>query len=274
MYVCIHRPTRTHTGRNTHPCVCVCVCARARAHKDSASIWQRGIRCPKLIKASDNWTSKRETTPDERSRQEARTDTFIQNKGRTDRHSEAQGRKQINGGAGLGLLGVGAGSRKHRGAFIWTMLTWRGKAQELDSQSWQQVRNIRRQWLLIDGMRLSRSWEKCWLADSEISELITTWHLTERETPSLGKRVLGSLRTLHQRFPIRPNPATPRSAYGGEQEDMRVCMCGIDTYTWVDIRTNRMIELSVCVPTPVSIQVRVQTHTHTHSMRQVLETLL
>ena len=68
------------------------------------------------------------------------------------------------------------------------------------------------------------------LADSEISELIP-WHLTERETPSLGKRVLGSLRTLHQRFPIRPNLATPRSAYGGDQEDMRVCMCGIDTYT-------------------------------------------
>lgn len=43
------------------------------------------------------------------------------------------------GWAGLGLLGVGAGSRKHPGAFIWTTITWRGKAQELDSQSRQQV---------------------------------------------------------------------------------------------------------------------------------------
>lgn len=113
------------------------------------------------------------------------------------------------------------------------------------------------------------------LADSEISELIT-WHLTERETPSLGKRVLGSLRTLHQRFPIRPNPATPRRrAYGGDQEDMRVCMCGIDTYTQVDIRTYKQNDrtLCLCAYTCIYSGARVrtrmqtdrQTHTHTHT---------
>jgi len=60
------------------------------------------------------------------------------------------------GRAGLGLLGVGAGSRKHPGAFIWTLilLLRRGKAQELESPSRQQVRHIRGQWLLIDRTRL------------------------------------------------------------------------------------------------------------------------
>ncbi|KAI4574029.1 hypothetical protein MJG53_012205 [Ovis ammon polii x Ovis aries] len=38
-----------------------------------------------------------------------------------------------------------------------------------------------------------------------------------------------------ERLPIRPNPATVRSAHRGDKEEMDVRMCGIDTYTEVDI---------------------------------------
>lgn len=119
-----HRHTRTYPGGNTHPCVCVCVSVclsvrpSVRPSGESTSILQKGLFCPTPIKASDTSTSKRETTPDERSGQEARTDPFLPKTGGTGRHPEAQGRTHIHGRAGLGwaelgLLGVGAGSRKH-----------------------------------------------------------------------------------------------------------------------------------------------------------------
>lgn len=58
----------------------------------------------------------------------------------TDTQKHKVGNKSMAGlRLGWGCWGWGAGSRKHPGAFIWTMITWRGKAQELDSPSRQQV---------------------------------------------------------------------------------------------------------------------------------------
>lgn len=110
-YIYILTDTHVHTRTETHIRVCVClsvclsVCrvrAHARIYGESTSILQKGLFCPTPIKASDTSTSKRETTPDERSGQEARTDPFLPKKGRTDRHPEAQGRTHIHGRAGLG----------------------------------------------------------------------------------------------------------------------------------------------------------------------------
>ena len=109
-----HRHTRTYPGGNTHPCVCVSVCLSVcpsvRPSGESTSILQKGLFCPTPIKASDTSTSKRETTPDERSGQEARTDPFLPKKGGTGRHPEAQGRTHIHGRAGLGWAGLSWGS--------------------------------------------------------------------------------------------------------------------------------------------------------------------
>ena len=142
-HIYTHRHTRTYKDGNTHLCECVCVCvcmwAHARIYGEGASILQKGLFCSKLIKASDNSTSKRETTPDEWRGQEAQTPLFKIKVEQTD-------------------------TQKHPRAFIWTMilLIWRGKAQELESQSQQQVWNIRRQWLLINRTHLFCSWEKWW----------------------------------------------------------------------------------------------------------------
>ena len=94
VYIYTHRHTRTYPDGNTHPCVCLSVClsvgrvrAHARIYGESTSILQKGLCCPTPIKASDTSTSKRETTPDERSGQEARTDPFLPKKGGTDRQT-------------------------------------------------------------------------------------------------------------------------------------------------------------------------------------------
>ena len=114
VHIYTHRHTRTYPGGNTHPCVCVCVCVSVCLSVclwgESTSILQKGLFCPTPIKASDTSTSKRETTPDERSGQEARTDPFLPKKGGTGRHPEAQGRTHIHGRAGLGWAGLSWGS--------------------------------------------------------------------------------------------------------------------------------------------------------------------
>ena len=161
----IHRHTRTYTD-GTRARVCVCV---AHAHRPvytgkAQAYCQRGFSVQKRSRRQTTQPPKGKQPPmSEVGRQPARADTFLPEKGSTDSHPEAQGRKQLSwqgwaglGWAGLGLLGVGAGSRKHPGAFIWTtsLLLRRGKAQELASPSRQQVRHIRKQWLLIDRTRL------------------------------------------------------------------------------------------------------------------------
>ena len=107
--------------------------------------------------------------------------TFIQNKGRTDRHTEAQGRKQINGRARLGW-GCGGGGRlteaprhiyldndnsnsegKVPGAGI-TIVTASSKHQKT---------------VASDRSNVSFLQLRKMVADSERSDLIT-WHLTER----------------------------------------------------------------------------------------------
>ena len=71
MYIYILTDIHVHTRMETHihvsVCVCVCVhvCTHTRIYGEDASTLQKGLFCPKLIKASDNSTSKRETTPNE-----------------------------------------------------------------------------------------------------------------------------------------------------------------------------------------------------------------
>ena len=50
----VDRVENKRTRGKIYVCVCVCVCVRALAHEESASIRQKRIFCPKLIKASDN----------------------------------------------------------------------------------------------------------------------------------------------------------------------------------------------------------------------------
>ena len=243
VHIYTHRHTRTYPDGNTHPrvCVCVSVClsvcrvrAHARIYGESTSILQKGLFCPTPIKASDTSTSKRETTPDERSGQEARTDPFLPKKGRTDRHPEAQGRTHIHGRAGLGWAGLGwAGAAggggglteaPHPGAFPWTMilLIRRGKAREpgiaLTTASSNPQRTVAPDGSNASFLQLRKLW-----ADSERSDLIP-WRLTDRETTSLGKRVLRC--TLPQRFPHSTQPSNSTGCPRREgTKKIRTCVC-------------------------------------------------
>ena len=186
IYIYTHRHTRTYKDGNTHPCECVCVCvcmwAHTRIYGEGVSILQKGLFCPKLIKASDNSTSKRETTPEEWSGQEAQTPLFKIKVEQIDTQKHKVENKSMAGLDWAGAAGVGAGSQKHPGTFIWTMiiLIQRGKAQELESQLWQQVQNIRRQWLLIDQTRLFCIWEKWWRTQRD---QISSPGTSQREKP-------------------------------------------------------------------------------------------
>ena len=242
-YIYILTDTHVHTRTETHIRVCVClsvclsVCrvrAHARIYGESTSILQKGLFCPTPIKASDTSTSKRETTPDERSGQEARTDPFLPKKGRTDRHPEAQGRTHIHGRAGLGWAGLGwAGAAggggglteaPHPGAFPWTMilLIRRGKAREpgiaLTTASSNPQRTVAPDGSNASFLQLRKLW-----ADSERSDLIP-WRLTDRETTSLGKRVLRC--TLPQRFPHSTQPSNSTGCPRREgTKKIRTCVC-------------------------------------------------
>ena len=236
-HIYTHRHTRTYKDGNTHLCECVCVCvcmwAHARIYGEGASILQKGLFCSKLIKASDNSTSKRETSPDEWSGQEAQTPLFKTKVEQTDTQKHKVENKSMAGLDWAGAAGVGGGGRlteapwhiyldndnsnsegKGPGAGI-TIVTASSKYQKTVASDRSNVSFLQLRKMVVD---------------SERSDLIT-WHLTEREIISLGKRVLWSLRTLHQRFLIRPNPPTLRSAHRGDKEEMDLFMCGIDTYT-------------------------------------------
>ena len=192
MYIYILTDIHVHTRMETHihvsVCVCVCVhvCTHTRIYGEDASTLQKGLFCPKLIKASDNSTSKRETTPNEWRGQEAQTPLFKIKVEQTDTQKHKVENKSLAGLDWAGAVGrgwrVGEGSRKHPGTFIWTMiiLIQRGKAQELESQSWQQVQNIKRQWLLIDQMCLFCSWEKWWRTQRD---QISSPGTSQREKP-------------------------------------------------------------------------------------------
>ena len=237
-YIYILTDTHVHTRTETHirVCVCVSVClsvcrvrAHARIYGESTSISQKGLFCPTPIKASDTSTSKRETTPDERSGQEARTDPFLPKKGRTDRHPEAQGRTHIHGRAGLGWAGAAGGGgglteAPHPGAFPWTMilLIRRGKAREpgiaLTTASSNPQRTVAPDGSNASFLQLRKLW-----ADSERSDLIP-WRLTDRETTSLGKRVLRC--TLPQRFPHSTQPSNSTGCPRREgTKKIRTCVC-------------------------------------------------
>ena len=130
------------------------------------------------------------------------------------------------GWAGLGLLGVGAGSRKHPppGAFPWTMilLIRRGKAREpgiaLTTASSNPQRTVAPDGSNASFLQLRKLW-----ADSERSDLIP-WRLTDRETTSLGKRVLRC--TLPQRFPHSTQPSNSTGCPRREgTKKIRTCVC-------------------------------------------------
>ena len=234
VHIYTHRHTCTYPDGNTHPCVCVClclsvchVCAHTRIYGESTSILQKGLFCPTPIKASDTSTSKRETTPYEQSGQEVRTDPFLPKKGRKDRHPEAQGRTHIH--AELGWTGAAGGrgglmEAPHPGVFPWTMilLIWRGKAQEPGIAIMTASSNHQRT-VAPDGSNASfLQLRKLW-AGSERSDLIP-WRLTDRETTSLGKRVLRC--TLPQRFPHSTQPSNSTGCPRREgTKKIRTCVC-------------------------------------------------
>ena len=216
--------------------VCVCVCACVHTHP---YIWGRckhfakgaflsktnqGIRQLNLQKRNNSQWVKGAGGPN----------TFIQNKGRTDRYTEAQGRKQITGRAGLGWAcgeGVKGGGRlteAPRGLYLdndYSNSEGKGPGAGITIVT---ASSKHQKTVAPDRSNVSFLQLRKMVADSERSDLIT-WHLTERETISLGKRFLWSLGTLHQRFPIRPNPPILQSAHGGDKEDVDICMCDIDT---------------------------------------------
>ena len=120
--------------------------------------------------------------------------TFIQNKGRTDRYTEAQGRKQITGRAGLGwgggegVKGGGRLTEAPRGLYLdndYSNSEGKGPGAGITIVT---ASSKHQKTVAPDRSNVSFLQLRKMVADSERSDLIT-WHLTERETISLGKRV-------------------------------------------------------------------------------------
>ena len=261
MYLCTYRYSQTHRDGNTHPCVCVC-----GIYGESASILQKGLFCPKLIEASDNSASKRETTPDERSGQAGgpRADTFLPKKGRTDRHPEAQGRQQISGRAGPGWAGAAGGGGGLREAPRGVHLDIDPSASEgkgpgagiaIATASSTHQRTVAPDRSNAPFLPLRNMW-----ADSERSHLIP-WGLPERETTSLGKRVL--------RFPRNTPPKSPPSTQPshstecprrGRTKKIRTCVCVGSTPPYLGRHPYTQKERALCLCAYACIY----SFTHTH----------
>ena len=110
------------------------------------------------------------------------------------------------------------------GAFPWTMilLIRRGKAREpgiaLTTASSNPQRTVAPDGSNASFLQLRKLW-----ADSERSDLIP-WRLTDRETTSLGKRVLRC--TLPQRFPHSTQPSNSTGCPRREgTKKIRTCVC-------------------------------------------------
>ena len=133
------------------------------------------------------------------------------------------------GWAGLGWAGAAGGGgglteAPHPGAFPWTMilLIRRGKAREpgiaLTTASSNPQRTVAPDGSNASFLQLRKLW-----ADSERSDLIP-WRLTDRETTSLGKRVLRC--TLPQRFPHSTQPSNSTGCPRREgTKKIRTCVC-------------------------------------------------
>ena len=113
MYIYILTDIHVHTQEETHTHACVCVCVLCRhtrpyilgKHKHIAkgaflSKTDRGVRQLNLQKGNNPWWAKWAGGPNKH---------LHSNKGRRDRHIEAQGRKQINSRTGLGWAGAARG---------------------------------------------------------------------------------------------------------------------------------------------------------------------
>ena len=128
------------------------------------------------------------------------------------------------GGAGAPGGGGGLTEAPHPGAFPWTMilLIRRGKAQEpgiaITTASSNHQRTVAPDGSNAFFLQLRKLW-----ADSERSDLIP-WRLTDRETTSLGKRVLRC--TLPQRFPHSTQPSNSTGCPRREgTKKIRMCAC-------------------------------------------------
>ena len=185
MYIYILTDIHVHTRMETHihvsVCVCVHVCTHTRIYGEDASTLQKGLFCPKLIKASDNSTSKRETTPDEWRGQEAQTPLFKIKVEQTDTQKHKVENKSVAGLDWAGAAGEGGGrlTEAPRGIYLdndnsnsegkgpgagITIVTASSKHQKTvapdrSNASFLQLRKM--------------------VVDSETSDLIT-WCLTER----------------------------------------------------------------------------------------------
>ena len=215
-YIYILTDTHVHTQMETHirVCVYVCVClsvmcAHTPVYTGKAQAYcKRGFSVQHQSRHQTPQPPKGKQPPmskvDRRSEQ---TPSFQRKVEKTDTQKH---KVEHTSTAGLGWTGAAGGrgglmEAPHPGVFPWTMilLIWRGKAQEPGIAIMTASSNHQRT-VAPDGSNASfLQLRKLW-AGSERSDLIP-WRLTDRETTSLGKRVLRC--TLPQRFPHSTQPS-------------------------------------------------------------------
>ena len=250
VHIYTHRHTRTYPDGNTHPrvcvCVCVCVCvsvclsvclsvvcAHTPVYTGKAQAYcKRGFSVQHRSRRQTPQPPKGKQPPmSEVGRRPEQTPSFQRKVEQTDtqKHKGEHTSTAGLGWAGLGWAGAAGGGgglteAPHPGAFPWTMilLIRRGKAREpgiaLTTASSNPQRTVAPDGSNASFLQLRKLW-----ADSERSDLIP-WRLTDRETTSLGKRVLRC--TLPQRFPHSTQPSNSTGCPRREgTKKIRTCVC-------------------------------------------------
>ena len=239
VHIYTHRHTRTYPDGNTHPrvCVCVClsvVCAHTPVYTGKAQAYRkRGFSVQHRSRRQTPQPPKGKQPPmSEVGRRPEQTPSFQRKVEQTDtqKHKGEHTSTAGLGWAGLGWAGAAGGggglteAPPPPGAFPWTMilLIRRGKAREpgiaLTTASSNPQRTVAPDGSNASFLQLRKLW-----ADSERSDLIP-WRLTDRETTSLGKRVLRC--TLPQRFPHSTQPSNSTGCPRREgTKKIRTCVC-------------------------------------------------
>ena len=241
-YIYILTDTHVHTRTETHirVCVCVClsvclsvVCAHTPVYTGKAQAYcKRGFSVQHRSRRQTPQPPKGKQPPmSEVGRRPEQTPSFQRKVEQTDtqKHKGEHTSTAGLGWAGLGWAGAAGGGgglteAPHPGAFPWTMilLIRRGKAREpgiaLTTASSNPQRTVAPDGSNASFLQLRKLW-----ADSERSDLIP-WRLTDRETTSLGKRVLRC--TLPQRFPHSTQPSNSTGCPRREgTKKIRTCVC-------------------------------------------------
>ena len=242
-YIYILTDTHVHTRTETHirVCVCVClsvclsvVCAHTPVYTGKAQAYRkRGFSVQHRSRRQTPQPPKGKQPPmSEVGRRPEQTPSFQRKVEQTDtqKHKGEHTSTAGLGWAGLGWAGAAGGggglteAPPPPGAFPWTMilLIRRGKAREpgiaLTTASSNPQRTVAPDGSNASFLQLRKLW-----ADSERSDLIP-WRLTDRETTSLGKRVLRC--TLPQRFPHSTQPSNSTGCPRREgTKKIRTCVC-------------------------------------------------